>query len=66
MEKLERKLLLKPLEAAALLSVSKSRIYSLIATGAVPSVRLDGTLRIPRIALEQAIDALARDHEAGQ
>ena len=52
-EKEPRRLLVKPVEAAAMLSCSKSKIYELIKSGAIPSVTLaDGKmLRIPLAAL---------------
>ena len=46
-----------------MLSMSRSRLYELLASGAIPSVRFDNgrTLRIPRVALEKlARDALER------
>lgn len=57
------KILVRPAEAAAMLSMSRSRLYELLASGAIPSVRFDNgrTLRIPRVALEKlARDALER------
>ena len=45
-----------------MLSVSRSRLYELLASGAIPSIRFDNgrTLRIPRAALEKlAADAMA-------
>jgi excisionase family DNA binding protein len=47
-----RRLFVKPTEAAAMLSVGRSTIYELIASGMVPSKRIGGTLRIPTEALE--------------
>jgi excisionase family DNA binding protein len=49
------KILVRPAEAAAMLSISRSRVYELLASGAIPAVRLDNgrTLRIPRAALEK-------------
>jgi excisionase family DNA binding protein len=61
------RLLLRPSEAAELIGVSKSKIYQLIATGAVPSVRLEGTrmIRVPLAALKrlagQAINGLSAE-----
>ena len=46
----EEKQFLKPPEISPLLGVSLSRVYQLIATGVVPSVRIGGSLRIPRCA----------------
>jgi excisionase family DNA binding protein len=57
------KVFVRPVEAAAMLSMSRSRLYELLASGAIPSVRFDGgrTIRVPRAALEK----LARDAIAG-
>lgn len=53
-------LFLRPVEAARLLSVSRTRIYELLNTGSLPAVRLEGrTWRIPRAAIEKlAADAM--------
>jgi len=50
---LER-ILLRPAEAAEMIGVSWSKIYELIASGAIPSVRLqDGRMiRVPAAALK--------------
>jgi excisionase family DNA binding protein len=51
----------RPGEAARMLSVSRSRIYQMLNTGALPAIRLEGrTWRVPRAALEKlATDAMA-------
>ena len=49
MDDLSKKLLLKPTEAAMALGVSRSKLYDLIARRAIPSLRLDGSIRIPAI-----------------
>lgn len=54
MEKTE-KLLLKPLEAAELLGFGRSKIYELLAIGELPSIRIDGSVRIPTDALRRWI-----------
>jgi excisionase family DNA binding protein len=41
------RLLIRPSEAAQMFAVSRSKIYELIASGAVPSVRIGGMWRIP-------------------
>jgi len=51
-------ILLRPREAAKLLGVSRSKLYELIAAGAVPAGRL--SKRVTRIPLA-AIEALARE-----
>jgi len=49
---------LRPVEAARMLSISRTRIYELLNAGSIPAVRLEGrTWRIPRAAIEK----LARD-----
>lgn len=58
------KMLLTPEEAAASLSVSRSRVYELIATGALESVRIGVSRRIPADALADYVAELrqaARD-----
>ena len=46
-------LFLKPMEAAALIRAGRSKIYELIGSGELPSVRIGGMLRIPIAALEK-------------
>jgi excisionase family DNA binding protein len=53
----ERPALLKPSEAAALLNVSRSKVYALVAAGHLPAVRLTGSIRIPRGALMALLDS---------
>jgi excisionase family DNA binding protein len=58
------KLLLKPAEAARAISCSRSKIYELIGSGALPAVRLEGgrLLRVPSAALEKLVaDAMRAD-----
>ena len=59
MERIEP-LFLRPIEAARLLGVSRTRIYEMLNTGSIPAVRLEGrTWRIPRAAIEKlAHDAM--------
>jgi excisionase family DNA binding protein len=59
MERIEP-LFLRPVEAAAMLGVSRSRLYEMLNSGAIPSVRLQGrTWRIPKAAIEKlATDAM--------
>jgi excisionase family DNA binding protein len=45
--------MLRPKELAALLGVSRSRIYQLIAAGEIPLVRIGGAIRIPRPAWDE-------------
>ena len=48
-----RSIFVRPIEAAALLSVSKSKLYEMLARGEIPSTRIGGMLRVPRAAIEQ-------------
>jgi excisionase family DNA binding protein len=59
-EKIEP-LFLRPVTAAAMLGVSRSRLYEMLNSGAIPAVRLEGrTWRIPKAALDKmAADAMA-------
>lgn len=41
------KLLLRPDEAAVAIGVGRSKIYSLIAAGELPAVRVGSSLRVP-------------------
>ena len=49
------RLLYRPTEAAEVLSVSRSTIYELLASGELPSLRLGGCLRVPADALKEWI-----------
>uniref|UniRef100_UPI003F49423D helix-turn-helix domain-containing protein n=1 Tax=Actinomadura rifamycini TaxID=31962 RepID=UPI003F49423D len=52
------KLLLTVPEAARALSISRSKLYELLASGAVRSVRIDGSRRIPIDALNAYVNSL--------
>jgi excisionase family DNA binding protein len=52
----------KPVRAAKLLDMSKSKIYEMIQRNEIPSVRLGGCLRIPMSALDDLV-ARARGEE---
>ncbi len=45
----------KPVRAAKLLDMSKSKIYELIQRNEIPAVRLGGCLRIPMSALDDLV-----------
>lgn len=47
------RLLLKPAEAANAIGVGRSKMYSLIASKEVPSVRIGGCVRVPLEALRE-------------
>lgn len=52
------KLLLSPAEAAAHLSVGRSKVYELMRLGELRSVKIGGCRRIPRAALADFVAAL--------
>ena len=50
------KLLAKPTEAADAIGVGRSKIYELIASGTVPSVRIGRSVRVPVEALRKWVE----------
>lgn len=52
------RLLLTVPEAAAALAISRSKLYELLTAGTVPSIRIDGSRRIPLAALETYVSNL--------
>jgi excisionase family DNA binding protein len=48
--------------AAALLGISRTSMYRLIAQRKVPHIRLNGSVRIPRRELEAWVQAQAQDN----
>jgi excisionase family DNA binding protein len=55
------RLLLTVPEAAQALAISRSKLYELIASGAIRSVRIDGSRRIPADALTTYIHNLMEE-----
>jgi excisionase family DNA binding protein len=49
---------LRPTEAASLLSISRSRLYELIATGEIRARKSGGATLIERAELERYVDSL--------
>jgi excisionase family DNA binding protein len=47
---------LKPAETADALGISRSKVYDLIASGQLPSVRIGNSLRVPVTALREWVD----------
>jgi len=58
------RLLLTVPEAAEALAISRSKLYELIASGLVRSVRIDGSRRVPVEALESYVAELLDREEA--
>jgi excisionase family DNA binding protein len=59
------RLLLTVPEAAQALAISRSKLYELLATNAVASIRIDGSRRIPLSALEEYVSRLLAERKAG-
>jgi excisionase family DNA binding protein len=55
------KLLSTAREAARVLGVGRSKVYELIATGRLRSVKVDGCRRVTLEALVEFVDSLDRD-----
>lgn len=49
------RLLLRPAEVTEILGMGRSRIYEMLATGELPSLRIGRCIRIPSDALKQWI-----------
>ena len=50
------KILLKPMEVAEVLGVGRTRIYELLATKELPSIRVGRTIRVPVAALQRWVE----------
>ena len=55
------KLLLTAREAAEVLGVGRSKVYELMATGRLRSVKVDGCRRVTREALVEFVTSLGED-----
>ena len=55
------KLLLSPVEAAAHLSIGRSKVYELMRLGQLRSVKIGASRRIPQAALADFIADLAKE-----
>ena len=51
------KLLLKPMEAATAINVGRSKVYEMLASGELPSIRVGSTIRVPVDGLREWIAA---------
>jgi excisionase family DNA binding protein len=59
------RLLLRPAEAAEVLGVSRSKLYELMASGTLPTVRLGKCVRVSRVELELWVKKRARPIASG-
>lgn len=60
------KLLLTPTEAAETLGIGRSKLYQLLRSGAVSSVRIGSCRRIPAASLPDLVTRLQQDSEAAR
>jgi excisionase family DNA binding protein len=58
------RLLLTVPEAAEALAISRSKFYELLARGAIASIRIDGSRRIPLTALDDYVSRLLAERNA--
>jgi excisionase family DNA binding protein len=58
------RLLLTVPEAAETLAIPRSKLYELLASGAISSIRIDGSRRIPVTALEEYVSRLLAERTA--
>ena len=52
----EKRLLLRAGEAGEILGLGRSKTYQLIARGELPSIKIDGAIRVPLEALHQWLE----------
>ena len=57
-------LLFRVSEAAAALGISRAKAYELLAAGKLPSIKLDGSLRVPVEALKTFIEERLQETDA--
>jgi excisionase family DNA binding protein len=59
-------MLLRPTEAADTIGVGRSKLYALLASGELPSVRIGSSVRVPVDALRAWIDRQLAEREAAR
>ncbi|MGW0069024.1 helix-turn-helix domain-containing protein [Streptosporangium sandarakinum] len=57
-------LLIRPEKAAELLGIGRTKVYALMRSGALRSVRVGGLRRIPRTALIEFVTCLEEENAA--
>lgn len=61
------RLLLRPIEAAEAIGIGRSKVYELLASGELPSIRIGSSVRVPVDSLRRWIDRqLTEGTEAGR
>jgi excisionase family DNA binding protein len=59
------KVLLRPVEAADLLGIGRSRLFELMASGELRSVKIGRSRRVPVVAITEYVDRLLAEGWAG-
>lgn len=58
------KILLTPTETAEALRIGRTKVYALIASGQLPSIRIGSAVRVPAEALREWVERLVSDEQA--
>jgi len=58
------KLLLRPLEVAEALGIGRSKVYELLAAGALPVIRVGRSVRVPSVAVTRWVERELNKGEA--
>lgn len=56
------KILLKPAEAAETLGIGRTRVYEMLGSGELPSIRIGRSIRVPVAALERWVEDQQNDN----
>lgn len=59
------RLLLRPIEAAEAIGVGRSKVYELLASGELPSIRVGASVRVPVDALRAWIERKTSERTEG-
>ena len=59
------RLLLRPTEAAESIGIGRSKVYELLASGELPSIRIGGSIRVPVDKLRAWIEAKTAEQMPG-
>jgi excisionase family DNA binding protein len=57
------RLLLRPMEAANAIGIGRSKVYELLASGALPSIRIGSSVRVPVDGLRAWIASQMTDQQ---
>ena len=60
------RILLRPNEVTEMLGIGRSRVYEMLATGELPSVRIGRCIRVPVNALKEWVNDRQSGHDSNQ